>query len=322
METSTDWLLQGAPWVEYRARLDLLAQAENDPRVSTARQRMIAHPLVQGLLAELADWPGPVLTSHKSAGHPIHKLTFLAALGLKAEDPAVAPILERVMAHAADSGPFQVRMNIPAHFGGSGEDDWAWALCDAPLLLSALTAFGLVGDPRVQRAVEYLTGLVRENGWPCAVSPELGKFRGPGRKDDPCPYANLVMLKTLAQVPAWRDSRAARLGAEALLLAWEEREAQHAYMFFMGTDFCKLKAPLVWYDILHVLDVLVQFPWLRADPRLCSMLQIVEAKGDEQGRFTPESIWTAWKDWDFGQKRAPSPWMTFLALRILKRSSA
>jgi hypothetical protein len=226
------------------------------------------------------------------------------------------------MAHAADSGPFQVRMNIPAHFGGSGEDDWAWALCDAPLLLSALTAFGLVGDPRVQRAVEYLTGLVRENGWPCAVSPELGKFRGPGRKDDPCPYANLVMLKTLAQVPAWRDSRAARLGAEALLLAWEEREAQHAYMFFMGTDFCKLKAPLVWYDILHVLDVLVQFPWLRADPRLCSMLQIVEAKGDEQGRFTPESIWTAWKDWDFGQKRAPSPWMTFLALRILKRSSA
>jgi hypothetical protein len=52
------------------------------------------------------------------------------------------------------------------------------------------------------------------------------------------------------------------------------------------------------------------------------MLQIVEAKGDEQGRFTPESIWTAWKDWDFGQKRAPSPWMTFLALRILKRSSA
>ena len=34
-------------------------------------------------------------------------------------------------------------------------------------------------------------------------------------------------------------------------------------MFFMGTDFRKLKVPLVWYDLLHVLDVLSSFPWLK-----------------------------------------------------------
>jgi hypothetical protein len=32
--------------------------------------------------------------------------------------------------------------------------------------------------------------------------------------------------------------------------------------FYMGTDFCKHKVPLVWYDILHVVDVLTQFPCL------------------------------------------------------------
>jgi hypothetical protein len=90
----------------------------------------------------------------------------------------------------------------------------------------------------------------------------------------------------------------------------------------MGTDFRKLKAPLVWYDILHVLDVLSLFPWLKQDARLLDMLDTLRSKADDQGRFTPESIWTVWKDWEFGQKRAPSRWLTFLAWRIVQRIEA
>ena len=32
---------------------------------------------------ELADWSGPALKSHKTAGHPLHKLAFVANLGLR-----------------------------------------------------------------------------------------------------------------------------------------------------------------------------------------------------------------------------------------------
>ncbi len=159
--------------------------------------------------------------------------------------------------------------------------------------------------------------LARANGWPCAG--DIGKFRGPGRKDDPCPYANLIMLKALAQAPGWRDSPEARVGVEVQLQLWEERRERHPYMFFMGTDFCKLKAPTVWYDIIHVLDVLTQLPWARDDRRLRDMLGVVMAKADAQGRFTPESVWRAWSDWEFGQKTAPSPWLTFLVRRIVAR---
>ncbi len=49
-------------------------------------------------------------------------------------------------------------------------------------------------------------------------------------------------------------------------------------MFFMGTDFSKLKAPLVWYDLLHVLDVLSNYPNYRNDPRLLSMAGCVEVQ--------------------------------------------
>ena len=46
------------------------------------RRAMLADPQVQGLLGELAGWPGKVVSSHKSAGQPFHKLTFAADLGL------------------------------------------------------------------------------------------------------------------------------------------------------------------------------------------------------------------------------------------------
>jgi hypothetical protein len=297
MQEVLPWLLEGPPWVVYRTRRDLLEQPEDDPRVQEARQAMRQDPQVQELLAALAAWPGRVLNSHKSADHPLHQLVFLADLGLRAGDPGVGQILERILEHQSSQGPFQVLINVPKHFGGTGEDGWGWALCDAPLLLYVLVRFGLEQDPRVQAGVQFLAGLVRENGWPCAVSPELGRFRGPRRKDDPCPYANLVMLQLLAQLPEWRDSLPARVGAETALSLWTTSRESHPYMFYMGTDFRKLKAPLVWYDILHVLDVLTHFPWLAPDPRLQEMMGVVTARADALGRYTPESVWKSWSAW-------------------------
>jgi hypothetical protein len=319
MSAPIDWLLQGEPWVVYRTRRDLLGQPEQHPQVRQAREAMLADPLVQGLIVELSGWPGTVIASHKSAGQPFHKLTFLADLGIKASDPGIETIIARILAHQSSEGPFQLPTNIPTHFGGTGEDTWAWALCDAPLTVYALTQFGLQGHPGVMAAASHLEALVRHNGWPCVVSKELGKFRGPGRKDDPCPFATLAMLKAFSAWAGDMDRHACHTGAEVLLNLWSESLIQHPYMFYMGTDFRKLKVPFVWYDLLHVLDVLSRFAWLKQDPRLRAMLHIMQAKADSQGRFTNESIWTAWKEWEFGQKKTPSRWLTLMAWRVQQR---
>jgi len=234
-----EWLLQSEAWIEYRTRLDLLEQPENDPQVVTVRKAMLADPKIQALLTELTDWPGVVLNSHKSASQPFHKLAFIADLGMNINDPLIKQIVRRVMEHQSKQGPFQLPTNVPVHFGGSGKDEWAWALCDAPVIVYALIKMGLGEDPRIQTAVQYLNGLVHENGWRCTVSPELGKFRGPGRKDDACPYATLVTLKMLAQIPDLRESQSAKTGVETLLSLWDESMERHPYMFFMGTDFRK-----------------------------------------------------------------------------------
>jgi hypothetical protein len=319
MDKPTDWLLGGPSWIEYRTRVDLLDQPEDSSEVQQIRNAMLAHPQVIKLMEELADWPGPILKSHKSAGHILHKLVFVADLGFRQDDERITQVINRIFTRQSAEGPFQILVNINPKYGGTGKDQFVWMLCDAPLVLYALTKFGFGAQEEIRKAADHLIGLVRENGWPCTVAPELGKFRGPGRKTDPCPYANLVMLKLLANFPELQDSQSVITGVETLLSLWEQRRERRPYLFAMGSDFAKLKAPLIWYDILHVTDVLTQIPRAREDSRLSEMVALVQSKAGEDGRFTSESVWRDWKDWDFGQKREPSMWTTLIAHRILKR---
>jgi hypothetical protein len=319
MDKICGWLLEGEPWVEYRTRADLLDQSENEPAVLHARREILNHPRIQLLLQELKGWPGTVLSSHKSASQPFHKLSLIADLGLRKEDPSVSEIVQKIFEHQSEEGPFQLPTNVPKHFGGSGSTEWAWALCDAPTIIYALAKFGFGKEQQVQKAAKHLANSARENGYPCTVSKELGKFRGPGRKDDPCPYATLIMIKMLSQLDEWKSSKQVHVGAECLLDLWQKSRELHPYMFFMGTDFRKNKAPFIWYDIVHVSDVLSHFDWLKEDLRLNEMVTIIRSKANIEGTFTPESEWTAWKGWDFAQKKESSRWLTFLVLRIIKR---
>jgi hypothetical protein len=317
-----EWLFEGPPWVQYRARLDILGQPEHDTEVIAAKQAMLSHHQIKTLLSGLTDWPGSALKRHNDASHLLHKLVFVSDLGLSASAPSLEKIIQRILEHQAKDGPFQVIANISPQYGGSGQDEKAWMLCDSPSILYSVKKLGLQDLSVTQSAARHLAGLSTDNGWPCTVSSNLGKFRGPGRKTDPCPYATLISLKALSQIPEWRDSEVCARGADSLLQLWEQRKERRPYLFAMGSDFAKLKAPMVWYDLLHVLEVLTQFRSLRKDRRLLEMVGILAAKSDNEGRFTAESIWKAWSNWEFGQKKSPSFWLTLQAQRILRRVSA
>lgn len=322
MDVPLKWLLDGPAYVQYRTRVDLLEEPTSNPEVQRARQTMLEQPDVISLVKSLENWPGQVLSSHKSANQSFHTLNFLTDLGFKAGDPGIQPVVEKILLRASAQGPFSLGMNINTAHGGSGTDILAWALCDAPNQVYALIQLGLLDDARVQKALDFLVDLGKDYGWPCAASPELGNFRGPGKKDDPCPYATLVMLKTLALLPEYRDHPAVNSGLKALLSLWKDRREKHPYIFYMGTDFCKLKAPFIWYDIIHVLDVLSHFPQANNSAAYIEMVDIVRSKSDMDGLYTPESIYQPYKNWDFGQKKVPSHWLTFLVYRILKRTTS
>jgi len=313
-----DWLLEGTPWVRYRVFRDLLSLPETAPEVIAARKTMIENAQIKSLVADVSSYPGEVLRSHKTAGHILHKLAFLAEIGVQSTDPGMERVTGKMYTSISHEGIPELVFNIAPRYGGSGKNQNAWMLCDAPLLLYALASFCPEDSTIREKPREFLVTLLRENGFPCAVSPALGKFRGPGRKSDPCPYANLLMLQMLSLTPD-KSKAAIKTAGETLLSLWEIRREKRPYLFAMGTDFTKLKAPLIWYDILHFLDVFTRFPFFHNDPRLAAMLELLQTKADSQGHFTAESVWRAWKGWEFGQKREPSKWISFLAYRILAR---
>jgi len=316
----TQWLLDSdEPWTRYRTLVDLLDRPESDAEVQAARIDMLAHPRVQAIMAETTTWGQTPFKRHNDAGYPIYKFSTLADFGVRADDLGMAAGIEAVLAHQSAEGAFQTLVNIPQAFGGSGEDTWTWLLCDSPTLLYTLLAMGLGNNPRVQQAVNHLVGVVDNNGWRCVAAPELGKFKGPGRKTDPCPIVNVYALKALVQVAESADSPAVQTGAEMLLRHWECQTERKLFMFGIGTDFRKLKYPFVWYNVLHVVEVLSYFPFVQTDKRFQEMVQIIIDQADGAERYTANSMYTSWKGWSFADKKNPSPWLTFLVWRILKR---
>jgi hypothetical protein len=313
------------PWTRYRTLVDLLDRPQEDAQVQATLGEMLAHRQIRALIAEASTWGDRPLKRHNDAGHPIYAFSTLADFGLQAGDPGLGASVDAVLAHQSPAGAFQTLLNIPPRFGGTGEDTWTWLPCDAPTLLYAVLALNAQGpipsdrNQRIQMAADHLASQVEDNGWRCRGSPEVGRFRGPGRKTDPCPIANVYALKALSLVPHLADSRATRAGTETLLGHWERQAERKIYLFGIGTDYRKLKYPFVWYNVLHVVEVLSRFPFVHADPRFLEMVQAITCQADGGGRYTATSMYRAWKGWSFANKKEPSPWLTYLVLRILQR---
>jgi len=125
----------------------------------------------------------------------------------------------------------------------------------------------------------------------------------------------------LAQNPNLLNSEIATKGVDFLFECWEKRgKIKYAgHDSQIGTNWEKLKYPFTDYKILKFLDVLSQFEYAKQKVQETEMVNLLLSKGDDKWRFTPESIHKVWSNFDFGQKKEPSRWITFLALRILKR---
>ncbi len=279
---------------------------------------MSQEPLIRQLIQDCSNLPWEPLKNHKTAKHPIHKLAFLADTGIKKEYPGMEKITGYLFEHQAESGAFQTVMAIPKVFGGDDKESFCWMLCDAPLILSTLCDLGYEqDDPRLLKAAEHIAGLIRDNGWPCAAS--IPKFKGPGKREHPCPYSTLLSLRALSNFKRFNTESVCGPGTEMLLSQWENRKSDKYFLFAMGTDFQKLKYPFVWYDILHVLEVLSRFKWVHQDIRFKEMLDIVISKADSNGEYTPESVWMAFKGFDFTQKKESSPTLSMIIERIRMR---
>jgi len=200
-----DFILQnGEAWLQYAVKINFLG--ENRDTLTALEQQALADAKIKAYLVDITDFHSILVSNHKNPDLPIHKLLFLLDIGFDTSLPEIQIAINEILKHKDSNGVYQSPTNIPKHFGGSGEDMLSWCLCDAPLLLLALQKTGVDYETHIKQGAEYLLGIYKNQGFPCTVSAELGKFRGPGRKDDMCPYATLIMLKLLSEIPHYKDS--------------------------------------------------------------------------------------------------------------------
>lgn len=318
-ENIQNWLLSSNEWTKLYTLKNILKISADSEQYQKAVKELLKNINIKKIIDEFEQWDNTVVNSHKSAGQLYHKLVFFSDLGLTKNEKQIENICKKVFKNISDEGVFEVLMNIPKHFGGDGQNHFSWALCDAPLLVYALSKMGYKNDERVIKARDFLLGLNKDFGFPCVVSQKLGKFRGPGKKSDPCPYASMIMLKMISENEELNDSQIAKTTIDVLLNLWKNSENQHPYMFYMGKDFRKLKAPFIWYDIVNFADTLSKFEYARKTSTFKEIKEILIQKADKNGMYTPESEWKAWNEWDFGQKKTVSPFLTALVYNIIER---
>ena len=134
-------LSNGDTWLQYATRVHILEESKED--MADLKLQALSDPKIKAYLSDITDFHSILVSNHKNPDLPIHKLLFLLDIGFNADVPEIQTAVDKIMENKDSNGIYQSLINIPKHFGGSGEDLFGWCLCDAPLLLSALLKSGL-----------------------------------------------------------------------------------------------------------------------------------------------------------------------------------
>ena len=316
-----EWLLQSNPWTAYRTRIDLLDEPEDSEAVQKAREACLEDESIKKLINETKDWMPKAPTRNNDPKISYFKLRMLADFGLKSTDRDIKEIYDKATIHIEDN-LFACRGSIPKKpkkgekFTKQDpfENTWHISPCNSPMITYSLLALGFKTEV-VMKSVERLKELWEdETGWFCHLFFVEGQFK---REKAGCPMAGLMALEVFSQIEDLKESKYAE-NAYAPLNNHKQL-GKSLYYFGRSKKFWTFKYPFVWYNALYLGEVLSRFTFLKASPLLKECLDWIVNAQDEQGRFKPTSIFMPYKSWDFGNKKEPSPWMTFLCCRIIKR---
>ena len=313
--TVTDWLLAAQePWVAYNTLIDLTDTNLDGASAQKAYQAMQNHPRITVLIEAIDAWPPEKpLSKAYDPKDSIWKLNTLADFGMRRDDKRIAAIARRIFAAQAAEGGF-------LHGGFDHTKSWDTRpyICISHVMTYALARFGYLDDPRLQKAYEHIKTWQRlDGGW------HPNQINLPGNEREAassCPFGTVNVLRALVVHPDLQESKVAAHAAEFLLDCWARRaEPYRPVGFGIGETWDKVQYPFVQYQLLKTIDTLAQVPAIRKDARFQDMLGKLAGKQDSDGKWTAEGINKPWSDFDFGQKKQPSAWITFLAVRALVR---
>ncbi len=189
--------------------------------------------------------------------------------------------------------------------------------CISSILLTAMARMSENVKDRLQAHLVTIMNAQRlDGGWHCAKSRAMGKKL---EKSESCLMDNLNILMLFSVYKEYINEPKLEGAINLLLEHWRRRDEKwRPYGFGIGSDFKKLRYPAFKYGILRVLDVLSMYPYAIEQVEFRNMLEFVLQKADND-QYKPESVSKMFNEFDFGQRKEPSRWLTLLIKRIEKR---
>ena len=319
------WLLEGGAAERYAALTRLLGAAPDTPEVQEARRAIMTEGPVPRILAEQqADghWEGPDRFYTAKYRGTVWTLLILAELGADGADARVRAGCEAILRDAQDpdSGGFSTERSKRA---GGGLHSMVIPCLTGNLVFS-LVRLGMLDDPRVQRAVDWITSYQRfddaegdaPTGWPYdRLEMCWGRHT--------CSMGAVKALKALAEIPPERRTPAVHAtisaGAEFFLRHHVHRRS-HDLSRDSKPGWRRFGFPLMYQtDVLEVLWILGRLdPAYLRDERAREALDLVASRADAQGRWKLQQTFNDRFVVPIEAKGEPSRWVTLRALEVLR----
>lgn len=330
-DAALDWLLApdpANPGVRFFALRDLVQPPPAAAELAQAQAAVMSSGPVPAILAaqnKEGGWAEKTDTYNPKYRATVWSMAFLAQLGADGRDEGVRRAAGYVLDHCRSSyGGFAYN----ATRGGMIQ-------CLQGNLVRALVDLGLLGDERLDEAVDWLARSVTGAGIAPADDKEaaLRYYRsgnsGPGfccaaNEHLPCAWGAVKVVHALAAIPAEQRSQAVKAAIQvgvAFLLSKDPAQADYPWPSYSNKpngSWFKFGYPIAYVtDVLENLEALVALGYGQ-DPRLRRAYALVLAKRDRHGRWPLEYTYNG-KTWvDVETPKQPSKWVTLRALRVLQ----
>ena len=317
------WLLESNSWTRYRTLTDLLDYSETNSEVIQAKGALLKEEKIIKLADETQDWLSIAATRNSDSNISYFKLKMLTDFGLKYFDLNLSNTITKASEHIIEN-MYAVRGQIPER-PKKGEkfvkpdltaDIWHTSPCNSPVITLALLEIGIRNE-QVNTSIKTLKNKWTDSkGWFCDFFFVRSQFK---KLQIGCPIAGLQALDIFSKIPDLKESVYSKSAYAPI--KFHKEYGKTLYYFGRSKKFWTFKYPFIWYNALYLADVLTRFDFLKTEPLVKELIDWIIASQTEEGKFKPTSMFMNYKDWDFSNKKEPSPWITFLCCRVLKQYS-
>jgi hypothetical protein len=320
----TEWLLQeDNPSIRYLALKDLLETPVRNREVAKARADIMVKGIVPQILAKQDQggyWDMPDRLYVSKYKGTVWQLIILAEHHADPKDERIKNACEFVLESSQDLESGGFAMHHAAKAGGGRHSEVI--PCLTGNMVWSLIRLGYLGDPRVQRGIEWIAEYQRfddgvknpPKGWP------YDKFEICWGKHT-CHMGAVKALKALAEIPprerSGRVQGTIQEGVE-YLLKHHIFKRSHNLNQTSKPGWLRFGFPLMYQtDVLEILGILTQLGC--RDERMKEAIGVVLSRQDESGKWKLADTFNGRFQVDIEVKGQPSKWVTLNALRVLKR---